>query len=104
MHCAGCSTDKAARTRTGFLTDGTKYEYCDICGSMPAVWLPDVYLGSKGGIQTDPNLCNDKGQEIPFHTKREKAAIMRMLNVKQSDSAEHQHGSRNETKRSTYFI
>lgn len=103
MHCDGCGSDKAARVRIGYTND-VKWECCDVCENIPAVWLPDVYIGSKGGIQTDSNLCNDKGQPIPFHTKREKAAIMNMLKVKQHDSAEHQHGSRSETKRKTYFM
>lgn len=98
MHCNSCNTDVAARVRMGIDKDtGKLWELCDICGKIPPIWLPDVYLGNKGGIQTDETLCNPKtGKEIPFQTKREKAAIMRMLNLRQSDSAEHQHGARNE--------
>lgn len=98
MKCNNCGSTVAARVKMGIdKTTGKLWEVCDICGKIPPVWLPDVFLGSKGGVQTDENLCNPKtGQPIPFQTKREKAAIMRMLNVRQADSAEHEHGSRNE--------
>lgn len=78
---------------------GKLWEYCDMCAHLPPVWLPDVYLGGPGGTpRTDENLVNPKtGVPIEFSTKREKAAIMRMLNVRQADSAEHQHGGRNES-------
>lgn len=105
MICSGCNNQHAVRGQTGY-TDGKKWEICDQCGRVPIIWLPDVYLGGRGGIQTDENLCNPKtGQPIPFSTKREKAAIMKMLNLRQATSAEHQHGSRNETKKGkTYFF
>jgi len=104
MYCAGCKTLNAARTRTGYSPDGKKWEYCDVCGGMAPVWLPDVFLGNGKGIKADENLCGDDGEPIPYQTKREKAVIMKMRGLRQADSAEHQHGSRNETKRRTYFI
>jgi len=99
MKCNGCKSEVAARVRMGIDKEtGKLWEVCDICSKIPPVWMPDVYLGSGGGIQTDEHLCNPTtGQPIPFQTKREKAAIMRMLNVRQADQAEHQHGSRNES-------
>lgn len=105
MHCDGCKTEVAARTRTGY-TDGVKWEYCDICGDAPAVWLPDMYLGGNGGIQTDENLCGEDGNPIPFQTKREKSVIAKMLGQRQADCAEKQHGARNEAylHRKKYFI
>lgn len=79
-------------------TTGKLWELCDICGKIPSVWLPDVYLGGRGGVQTDEHLCNPTtGIPIPFQTKREKAAIMNMLKVRQANSSEHNHGSRNES-------
>lgn len=99
MNCSTCKTTVAARVR-GWIdkVTNTYVEACDLCSRIPSFWMPDVYLGTKGGIQTDDNLCNPTtGQPIPFQTKREKAAIMRMLNVRQADSAEHQHGARNES-------
>ena len=105
MLCNGCKSTVAARVK-GWIDEETKQyvECCDVCTKLAAVWLPDVYLGGVGGsVRTDENLCNDKGQPIPFTTKREKAAIMKMLKVRQADSAEHNHGSRNEIKRKTYF-
>lgn len=106
MYCNTCKTTLAARVRIGIDSQtGEKWEVCDICSNTPPVWLPDVFLGGPGGTpQTDDTLCDPKtGKNIPFSTKREKAVIMNMLKVRQSDSAEHQHGSRNETKRKTYF-
>lgn len=105
MHCNGCSSDLAARVRVVY-DDKEKrtFESCDICSKLAAVWLPDVYLGTKGGVQTDENLCGKDGKPIPFSTKREKAAIMNMLNVRQANCAEHQNGSRTETKRKTFII
>jgi len=99
MKCGGCGSDVAARVRIGYTSDGTRWEMCDNCGRIPPVWMPDVYLGGAGGrIQTDAGLCNPQtGVPIPFSTKREKAAVMRMLNVRQADSAERQGGSRNES-------
>lgn len=99
MHCNTCNSNLAARVRMGIDSKtGKTWELCDICGKIPAVWLPDVFLGGQGGIQTDESLCDPKtNKPIPFQTKREKAAIMRMLNIRQADSAEHQHGGRNES-------
>jgi hypothetical protein len=102
--CEGCNNQHAARIRVQFV-EGKKWESCDQCGNVAPVWLPDVYLGNKGGIQTDENLVHPQtGKPIPFQTKREKAAIMKMLNVRQSPSAEHQHGGRNETKKGTKYF
>lgn len=96
MKCEGCGNQYAARVRIGY-HEGKKWEICDQCGASP-VWLPDVFLGGHGGQErTDENLCGNDGKPIPFSTKREKAAIMRMLNVRQADSAEHNHGYRNES-------
>lgn len=108
MKCNTCGTDVAARVRAWFDSSGTFRESCDVCDKIPPVWLPDVYLGGPGGsVQTDEQLCNPKtGEPIPFSTKREKAAVMRMLNLRQADCAERQHGSRNESHlhRKKYFI
>lgn len=107
MHCNGCNSDVAARVRIGVDSKtGQTWEICDICSRIPPVWNPDVYLEPGGGVRTDENLCNTKtGEPIPYSTKREKAAIMNMLGVRQADSAEKQHGSRNEMylHRKTYF-
>ena len=105
MKCETCGNPYAARVRIGY-QKGIKYELCDACGKIPAMWMPDIYLGTKGGLQTDPNICDDKGNEIPFSSKREKAAIMKTLGLRQADSAERNSGARNEShlKRKTYFI
>lgn len=106
MTCYGCKSDKATRTLTGRSAEGEKWERCNLCRNLPPIWLPDMYLGTKGGIQTDENLCGDDGRPIPFQTKREKAIIAKQLGLRQSDSAERQHGARNESHlhRKKYFI
>jgi hypothetical protein len=108
MHCNSCGTDVASRVRSCISSSGEILESCDVCANISPVWLPDVYLGGPGGsTQTDECLCNpETGKPIPFSTKREKAAVMRMLNVKQAECAERQHGARNESHlhRKKYFI
>ena len=103
MKCNGCGVETAARVRISYI-DGKKWERCDVCGNIPPVWLPDVYLGPGGGLQTDENLCEKDGTPIPFSSKREKAAVMNYLKVRQANSAEFNRGVRNQTKRRTYFI
>jgi len=106
MVCYNCKSDKASRTRTGYSNEGVKWECWNRCDSLPSLSNPDMYLGGKGGIQTDENLCGSDGQPIPFSTKREKAAIAKRLGLRQADSAERQHGARNESHlhRKKYFI
>ena len=104
MNCSGCGTDVAVIVRLTPTVSGL-LENCDICSDlkMSAGARPDVYIGSKGGLQTDMNLCDKKtGEPIPFSTKREKAAIMKNLGVVQSSKAERQHGSRQMNKTAKY--
>jgi len=106
MHCDGCGYDKAVGIRIGYV-DGVKWEICDRCSDVRFEATPDVYFGGKGGIQTDPNLCDKTtGKPIPFSSKREKASIMKHLGLRQSASAERNHGYRNEAylNRKKYFI
>lgn len=81
---------------------------CSECTHLPlSPRYDDVYIGSGGGIKTDENLCDPKtGREIPFHTKQDKAVVMKMLGLRQAESAERQHGSRNEMflHRKKYFV
>lgn len=75
------------------------YEVCSECSKSGVPNLsPDVYFdASKGHNQTDPNLVDPKThQPIPFSSKREKAAIMKSLGLRQHDSAERQRGARND--------
>ena len=98
MTCSGCGSTKASILHI-VTTESGLLENCDICSSAKAgdANQPDVYLGSKGGIQTCENICDPKtGQPVPFSSKREKKAIMDRLKLRQADSAEKQHGYRNE--------
>ena len=55
---------------------------------------PDVYFdASKGSNQTDPNLCDRYKGPIPFSSKREKAAIMKQLGLR--ENGDKVHGARN---------
>ena len=103
--CDNCGNQEAYVLRITFSKDG-RYSGCDKCQGFRATAVPDVYLGSSGGLQTDPNLCDPKTRkEIPFSTKGEKAAIMKQLKVRQSLSAERVHGYRREEfKKKIYFI
>ena len=91
--CRGCGSTTSYMTRT--YEDGS--EICDQCTAIRPTGVPDIYLGSRGGLQTDENLCDRKtGEPIPFSTKREKKAIMDKLKLVQHPSAERTHGARNE--------
>ena len=100
--CTNCGNTKAYGYRCGFTTQG-KWEECDKCTDMRFTAQPDVYFRSNGGIQTDPNICDKQGREIPFSCKRTKLAAMKEAGVRQAQSAERQHGARNENKH-TKFI
>lgn len=103
MLCEGCGNKTAVRVRVGYNKDGTKWEVCDECGRVPPVWLPDVYLESGGGVRTNEALWNrEKNKPFEYTTKREKAAIMKMLNV--SEAGDHNHGARNESYRRRKYI
>ncbi len=71
------------------------YEKCSECdsGRMPSL-SPDVYFdASKGANQTDPNLVDRYKGAIPFSSKREKAAILKRLGLREAGDKEH--GGRN---------
>lgn len=105
LECGGCGNKKAHRTRT-LCHQGGLIEGCDLCMGLSTAGtaLPDTFLGGGGGLQTDENIVDKQGREVPFSSKREKAAIMKELGLKQADSSERNHGARPETtKRRTYF-
>lgn len=96
MDCKTCGTDRAAIIRIKFTKEG-KVEYCDLCSSLTAREgaVPDIYLGSKGGLQTDENVCDPKQRRaVPYSSKREKAALLKRLGLKQAISSERHHGGR----------
>jgi len=110
MKCNGCGSNTAAWARMGF-SEGKMYEVCDVCSNVAAPWNPDVAMSypdqyKDGHVIRDPNLCDKKGQPIPFSSKREKAIIMKQLGVRQALSAEKVHGARNESHlhRKRYFF
>jgi hypothetical protein len=106
MTCGTCLSDKARAVSVRY-REGKWHDFCDVCSDVRVQGLPDVFLGSNGGIQTDDNIRDPKsGEMIPFSTKREKLAAMKRAGVRQAPSAEREHGHRNEShlNRKTYFI
>jgi len=74
---------------------GIRFQYCNDCTKMSIPNLsPDVYFDkSKGANQTDPNLSDRYKGPIPFSSKREKAAILKRLGLR--EAGDREHGSRN---------
>jgi hypothetical protein len=98
MDCPNCLSTKAAIVEVGF-DEGRKYSGCDLCiGIRVSGVCPDVYFNPKDGhIQSDEHIAEKRtGRPIPFWSKRTKLAAMKMAGVRQADSAEKQHGHRNE--------
>jgi hypothetical protein len=92
--CASCGAADYYYWRV--VTVGTeRYEECSECSKRAAPMLsPDVFFDpSKGRNQTDPNLVDRYKGPIPFSSKREKAAIMRQLGLREAGDKEH--GARN---------
>jgi hypothetical protein len=73
MLCNGCGNDKAYRV--DILGGGE--EICDVCGRLPAVWLPDVQVKS-GAEYTLPDV---NGKPPVFTSRREKATFLRAHNL-----------------------
>lgn len=83
------------------VSEAYEAEECSECssGRTPAL-SPDVYFdSSKGAFQTDPNLCDRHTGPIPFSSKREKAAILKRLNLR--EAGDKQHGGRNFDKKAS---
>lgn len=103
LPCGNCGSKLYHRIRYSF---NGEWRACSDCDRMPMTpRYDDIYIGS-GGIKTDPNICDPRtGRKIPFHTKQDKAIAMKIAGVKQSVSAERQHGARNEShlNRKKYF-
>ena len=98
--CGTCQSVDYYYWRVAFTSEG-KFEQCSNCSSLSTPNLsPDVYFdSSKGANQTDPNLCDRKTGPIPFSSKREKAAIMQRLKLREAGDKEH--GSRIYDKKSS---
>ena len=93
--CGSCGSSSYYYWRCKFDLDNNKYEECSECSKAATPSLsPDVYFDkSKGAFQTDPNICDRKTGPIPFSSKREKAAILKRLGLREAGDKEH--GSRN---------
>lgn len=98
--CASCGATNYHYWRVAFY-NRERFEQCSECSKEGTPNLsPDVYFdGSKGAFQTDPNLCERNGQKIPFSSKREKAAILKRLGIREAGDKEH--GARNWDKSSS---
>lgn len=93
--CATCTSVDYYYWRVKWDAKGNRLQYCSSCfdGNVPSL-SPDVYFDkSKGPNQIDPNLCDRYTGPIPFSSKREKAAILKRLGLREAGDKEH--GSRN---------
>ena len=78
MRCGGCGNQEAGRIRILY-HDGKRHEFCDKCGGLGSVGVPDVFC--PGGGYFDENLADrehPKGQFV--HGKRHKAMLLKKLN------------------------
>ncbi len=93
--CATCGSSTYYHWVVKIDKDGIRSEYCNDCTKMLIPNLaPDVYFDkSKGANQTDPNLHDRYNGAIPFSSKREKAAILKRLGLREAGDKEH--GARN---------
>lgn len=93
--CKSCGSADYYYWRFTIDSKGVSYEECSECSKRNTPNLsPDVYFDkSKGSNQTDPNLCGRNGIPIPFSSKREKAAILKQLGLR--EAGDKNHGSRN---------
>lgn len=92
--CLSCGASDYFYYRAIFGNKGERYDECSQCskGSIPSL-SPDVFFDkSKGANQTDPNLVDRYKGKIPFSSKREKAAILKRLKLREAGDKEH--GSR----------
>ncbi len=98
--CETCQSTTYYYWRVRFDNKGVRSQFCSSCfdGSTPSL-SPDVYFDpSKGANQTDPNIADRYTGPIPFSSKREKAAILKRLGLREAGDKEH--GSRNFDKNS----
>ena len=68
MLCSGCGNDHAVAVHIVYDKDG-KHEFCDACGKVSSVYVPDVAVPAGGYF--DENL----GSFIT--SRRQKAALMK---------------------------
>lgn len=93
--CETCKSTDYYYWRVSVDDLGNRSQYCSSCfsGNVPSL-SPDVYFDrSKGANQVDPNLCTRDGKQIPFSSKREKAAILKQLGLR--EAGDKNHGARN---------
>ena len=93
--CGTCASVSYYYWRVKIDKDGNRAQYCSSCfdGTVPSL-SPDVYFDkSKGANQTDPNLVDRYKGPIPFSSKREKAAILKRLGLR--EAGDKDHGARN---------
>ena len=92
--CAGCKRvidEENVHLRRIVTDDNGKFDkYCTDCVSGTVKNLPDVYYGYGSGTHTEENICNPKtGQPIPFSSKAEKAAAMKIAGVVEAGDKIH---------------
>lgn len=88
--CEACGSTLYARQKAVIGNDNKTHWMCNDCGDVAPVWLPDVFLEGRGGERSNEHLADPKtGQPILYNSKRQKAAILRMLGVREGGDARH---------------
>lgn len=80
--CSNCQSQDYYASRYRFTKDGTVMT-CSECDKQKFEAIPDVYLEGKGGYRTCEALVGRDNKPIPYSTKKEKAAIMKQLCVRE---------------------
>lgn len=82
MTCNGCGNIKAFKTVTN-----AGFEYCDRCGEMPKMGLPDVYWDgtAEHGLADDPRT----GQPVTFASRAQKARYLKERNLFEAGDKVH---------------
>lgn len=72
-----CGNKEAYRLRVGHYKDEDgavrKYEYCNVCGELGALYVPDVYFDGK----PEKNLADVNGKPVEFLSKGQKAKYLK---------------------------
>lgn len=90
--CSNCGATQYYGFKVVYTKEG-RFQTCSNCDKISCN-IPDVYFdSSKGANQIDRNLVDRKtGKPIPFSSKREKAAVLKKLNL--GEAGDKIHGGR----------
>ena len=73
--------------------ENKKIDVCNNCERLTYPRVYDCFIGGRGEVQYQENIADPKtGNPIPFSTKRQKAAILKRLNI--TEAGDRKHGAR----------